>query len=351
MIRKYKQEDSESLWQSFAETFGNDAARSLKERWQWQYLANPYNIDGPQVYVLVNDGKVVGMHGAFAVPMVIRGDSYQGYILSDFFTLPDYRLGGIALVKRMQKLPGIGIGQPNPMSQALWSSLGCFHYYKSRKRTAFLRGSISSPKAFLRYGLKPVSLLNKYFIHHNVLSDQKQLYNVDTRWTIVNSIVGLESEIDSFWIDCEQRCDVTLKKDAQYLKWRYIDFPNRSYQIRVAIDDQGVLALIVFEVRHYQGRILETLYREEARETLKVIVQVSLREMMNSGATECYVLCNDKSRNSLSGAFWRSLGFWVKGRSRSVVGYHTLPSKVAGVLSDGGSWSYSLGDGERDLVS
>lgn len=346
MIRRYLASDASSLWPAYEQVFGSAAAESLQRRWQWQYICNPFNPGEPEIHVLVHGDEVVGMHAAFAVPMLINGVPHQGFFLGDLFTLPEFRLGSISLVREMQKLPGIGMGLPNKFSKRLWESLGCFQYFGARKLTALLSHSPFGNKPKIQKFIKPLAFTNRRWITSSIRRGGRAL-----SCDIESSVMGFESKIDEFWRSCETDLRISLRKNFEYLKWRYIDIPNRQYQFRLGVHKGGIVALVVFEIQESGGLLLETLCLRGHEKCLKGLIQTCLAEMLEAGVDKCSVLTNTQSHGSFGAKFWASLGFWVVGRLRTVVGYHKLPEGSAQALSNGSNWACSFGDGERDLVS
>ena len=267
MIRRYEATDAASLWPAYEEVFGREAARSLQVRWDWQYMLNPFNPGEPEVYVLVHDEKVVGMHAAFAVPLIIQGAHHQGFFLTDFFALPDFRLGGIGLVKTMQKIPGIGMGMPNALSRKLWDILGCYQYYQSRKRTVLLNECAYNHRPITKNLIKPIAMINSRWVK----AKSKRLFR-PIGATIENRLIGCESALDDFWQNCESDVQISLRKNANYLKWRYIDIPERDYQFRLCLRANRVVALVVYEIRGTSGIMHETLCLRGKESFLKMAI-------------------------------------------------------------------------------
>ena len=83
-----------------------------------------------------------------------------------------------------------------------------------------------------------------------------------------NEIKKLDASIDSFWTRARFRYPVTIRRNADYLNWRYMNHPLVSYRVFTVQENADVRALVVIRVEKPQGlsvaRIIDFIAEEDA---------------------------------------------------------------------------------------
>jgi len=227
-IRSYLEGDEHEILALFNEAF--KTTRSL-DHWYWKFRDNPYGYHRICVGVS-NDGGIVSQYAGNPVPFcsTIEGDTTPRYFLTvhagDTFTHPRVRR--------------IGLGKTGLLARTT------FYYYAK-----FLEGFV--PFAF-GFNTATIKKLGERFLGYS-FGDPVVLWRKDlstgpfkrSRFFErifsgfkVEEVLSVDDEWDDFFGRVCPAYEFLVKRDATYLKWRYLDCPDKDYRI-FAVRKKGIL--------------------------------------------------------------------------------------------------------------
>ena len=187
----------------FSISFGFD--RSVEE-WIWKYRNNPAGSYSTSAY----DGdELVSFVGGYGIEAFYCGNEVAVFQLGDLMTVPRYRNGYITLKNISTFVSAMGTRKKAPFSYGFHSGDA---RDSGRKRRTF-------------YSESPVGYLQKDFDRKN-----KQLFKAFSRYTL-NEEFSISSLINDCYRDQIKNKNFVLKKNEEYLHWRYLDHPENKYRL------------------------------------------------------------------------------------------------------------------------
>ncbi len=249
-------------------------------RWQYRSLTHPDRIS---MLVARERGRIVGVLGLIDVAFCARGGKVTAGWLANWMVAPAARESqvGLSLLRHMLAEPRelIGVLGITEMALRIYRALG-FTIRESIPRWV----RVVSEDALSTLIAEPPS---PYRVPPRMSSVSGQ-QRVST-WSEVHA-----QRWDELW---EQRLAPRLIgtwRDAEYLRWRYLEHPRFVYRLRVAEDAEGSLrGLAVYRIVEARGaegraaRIVELLGDEEAASALLVDV-IAAAERADAAFAEFY---------------------------------------------------------------
>lgn len=227
-IRSYMEGDEHEILALFNEVFKTD--RSL-DHWYWKFRDNPYG--SHKICVGISgEGEIVSQYAGYPVPFcsTIEDDTTPEYFLTvhigDTFTLP--------------KVRRIGLGKTGLIARTT------SHYVAK-----FLEGFV--PFGF-GFNTATVKKLGERYLGYR-FGDPVVLWRKDLSTGPfkrprlfarifsgfkVEEVLSVDDEWDDFFGRVCPAYEFLVKRDATYLKWRYLDCPDKNYRI-FAVRKKGAL--------------------------------------------------------------------------------------------------------------
>jgi GNAT superfamily N-acetyltransferase len=260
-VRRATLEDKERVFAFVRKAYAGRWQYKIPERWQWEYVNNPYleSADLPVWIAVTETGEVVGQTCALVEPLVLGGQERRVGWSVDTFLFPEYRGQGIGF--QLQKANDEG----NPIFMSLSMSA------QNRKIKAGLGSVAIDPvpgyRRLVRY--TPESLrqaaLSRYAKHGETVARLLQLTRLDhlaaaflnlrLRKTqpLSEDSSGIEfkpverfgEEADQLWAKLSHCFYAVVKRDAQYLNWKYVDQPHTDYARITAWKDGEICGYVI----------------------------------------------------------------------------------------------------------
>ena len=218
-IRSYVEGDEHEILSLFNEVFKTE--RRL-DHWYWKFRDNPYGSHRICVGVS-NDGGIVSQYAGHPIPFcsTIEDDTKPSCFLTvhagDTFTSPEVRR--------------IGLGKTGLLARTT------FYYYAK-----FLEGFV--PFAF-GFNTATIKKLGERYLGYR-FGDPVVLWTKDLSTDSfkrprffgrifsgfrVEEVCSVDDEWDDFFDRVCPSYEFLVKRDAVYLKWRYLDCPDKDYRI------------------------------------------------------------------------------------------------------------------------
>lgn len=251
-IRPYHPGDEKTIAELLAKAFPHwQNQKDPLEHYRWKYLDNPH---GSDIIVAESDGQVVGVLNNLHMTIKI-GDDLSGCVLSgDVVTHPDFRGMGIysklvAFDDKTQQGRIFGYSEStNPYILQ--------HYKKTPDRThfphpmsymlriddvdLFLRSKTTKIKIINSLGFKILKIVNG--IANSLMPQPASDQNV-----VIKQIHKFDERADTLWDKVKDGYNFIMKKDSQYLNWRYLDLRAGNYVVTQAESNGEVLGFAVLK--------------------------------------------------------------------------------------------------------
>ncbi len=250
-IDRFRYADRRAVESLFRRVFGHDAAEANRLRWEWQYVRNPMNRGrSPEIWVAREGPTVIGQFGTMPVRLQVAGGEIAASWGTDLLVAPERQRQGLGevLVRAWDHEAGatLAVGQ-SPSSARLfarlrWPDVGplpCL--VKPLTRRAFRQPSWPVPiNRFVSALTLPVVLTVSR--RRPLLAQVAPLRHFDASFT-------------SLWERLRARFDFAVRRDADYLNWKYVEPPHIRYSI-VALrrDDRTDGYAVYRHVRESRGR-------------------------------------------------------------------------------------------------
>ncbi|MFQ3545412.1 GNAT family N-acetyltransferase [Halobacillus rhizosphaerae] len=233
-VRFYLPGDEGKIRKLFKEVFRKNFSA---EHWNWKYQSAP-NRFNPFCVIYEDQGEILGHAALWVVDAYINGVSSKIGFRVDTMVSPKARGKGVykqLITKMMEKAQEEGIeylyGFPASGAKA-----GLIKHTNAQELGDALK---------FRLILRPFSLLSCF---HPKLSHVSRLHNIGNK---LGRIRKNADEPAPFTVEEVERCDsrfdklsehnrklshVVVKRDSNYLNWRYVNHPERTYRI-IALSD------------------------------------------------------------------------------------------------------------------
>jgi hypothetical protein len=242
LIRRYQPGDETSILRFFEESFHQQ--RTL-EHWQWKYRENPAGAE--HISLAFNGAQELVAHYA-AYPVFLQDGDQVGVIhqIGDTMTAPSIR--------------HIGRGQTSVLGRTAHHFFDSFCEGKVVFNYGFNVGNIQRfSERFLRsFRVDSVAYRTRDLVAHPMKSV--------SRWERLTHGYRLEllTETSAEWDDLFARVapsyECLVRRDAQYVRWRYLTRPDVRYAV-VSVRRRGKLVgWLVFLVRENRLTIGDALF-------------------------------------------------------------------------------------------
>lgn len=217
VIRTYKPGDEIAINEMFNEVFHQN--RSL-EHWYWKYRNNPYG-SHKIALALAPDGTLAAHYGGYPVKLVFcfdkRKQEFMAYQLGDKMTRKAFR--------------GVGFGRNALLALT-------FREFQKNFGTDSFFGYGFGTHHSLRFGLLFLDYVDVEPVPFRKVSVKELWQKVETSalrrvlaMRKVREVDAPDKQWDDFFSKVAPSYRFLTKRDAEYLKWRYVDRPDRRYLI------------------------------------------------------------------------------------------------------------------------
>jgi GNAT superfamily N-acetyltransferase len=304
------------LW---GEQFEDSALEERETLFRWLTEGNPFLDGRPPYYLLLHEGRVVGMHGHMPVRLSANGRIVEACLAHDDLLASVCRGKGLGKVM----LRGVTDQAPS-FAGSLWHNEPNRRLYQKSgwlevpDFTPFVK--IFDPAVFLetRLGAGFKARLAAPFVKAGLgIRDRLSLQSTSLPREIV-TLDRFDERFDDFFDSVATRLGFAVVRNAAYLNWKFVEKPFNAYVRHVAFDPGDRVAgysvsTTSVEEGMVTGLILDVLADPERPDVFSALVSRCLGELANEGASYVSILC---SHPVLSRSL-RALGF-IRARSPKV---------------------------------
>lgn len=240
-IRRFRRDDIPNIMELFSVSFGS----SESEEWfLWKYMRSPWSTVG---YVAFDKDRAVAFYGGLKLKFYYRGSILWAYQFCDVMTHPGYRgkfAGKRPVIVRLGEIfyaenkMDFAFGFPSPRHARLQSLL--------------LGGE----------GYRLINVYKRDYYKTNLLTRR---FNTREGWDCLQ-----EAGFERLLVNEKNDGSLAFAKNKDYLRWRYLERPFRSYSFLTVGSASHIRGAIVFKVEDGRMDILELFYGD-ARDILGIV--------------------------------------------------------------------------------
>ena len=237
------------------------------EYWQWRYYGNPEC--NTEVLVIEHQGRIIGMRPMSSFTFKVADKEIRATLFTNVITHPSFRRMGVfsSLIKEAAQL------SKNRGDKFIYT----FPNKKSFPAYMKIKGwnHIDSIPLYI----KPLRIYN--YLHRKVkksnfvnsLSALRKLeinppaIEVKECQLSISKLNRFDKQIDELWNNIHDKYTIILKRDSQYLNWRYIQRPDVDYIIFCAESRDKIKGYIVLKTDKlfgcWAGLVVDILSEDE----------------------------------------------------------------------------------------
>lgn len=348
IVRRRPEHDPE-LFALYAEVFGDGNLERSRKRYDWQYFDNPNTPeDGPVIWMAREGDTLLGQMATMPFPLWWGDREVSASAGNDYFVRKSAqgRGIGIALSNRWADEVDVALAlgltpSSYPLFRKIFTDVGPV--------PSFLKILDSTAVAKRKWGTLAGTLAGPVLGLGLALISRSPVRQADVE---VRPVAAFSDEYDDLWLRARASYASCVRRDARYLRWKYLACPFREYR--------------VLEARKAGALSGYAVVRDEGDESFKRGVLADLfcdtKDVATQDALLAAASANFAARglaraeaycfNHRLGAAFRRHGFRPGTTAvQYCVAYRGTPDGRGGpqtVLDDLGNWNLFLGDGDLD---
>jgi GNAT superfamily N-acetyltransferase len=335
----------DEMFRLYREVFGEAATKASRRRWDWQFRQNPEVAGaGPVVWMAKEGSRLLGQMATLKVRLWFGGREVRASWGNDYFVRLDAQGRGLGILLSNawsdHEDVALALGL-TPSSYPLFKKLGFkdvgpIPFYQkvldpaavARKRLGSLLGPLAAP--FLALGLR-------------LRMGAEPLPPKDVA---VSAATAFTAEYDALWERARGSYAMCVRRDAAYLRWKYLEIPHREYQIREARRGNQLVGYAVSREQDYHGLrlgwIVDVFTDTRDSGAKDALVCAVLESFRRSGVARAQAY----SMNAPFAADLRRHGFFPGQSAVQFCVKSGVDSQAA--FADLGDWNLMFGDGDLD---
>lgn len=255
IIRQATFEDKEKIFRFLWEAYGGLAFFKFPERWRWLFEDNPFdNHKGPCVWLALSNGKIVGQYCGMHVFFKLGSKIHPAVWGLDFIVHPDYRGGMIG-----------------------WRLLKTFlqnhHYFLGIWTTPVAEGLY-----FLCGAKVPVyaSVFEMKVKQEPTFLAEPNQNNIE-----IYQIFKFGREVNELWRSASSHYHGSVKRDAKYLNWKFMQQPHAYYRAFIAKTGKDTHGYVILRKARLPednvGLIADLFASPKDLHTIRALIHFSIR--------------------------------------------------------------------------
>ena len=234
-------------------------------RYEWLYCKNPEGKARVWVACEAGTGRIIGVSAAFPRRIHCGGRAVRGYVLGDFFIHPDFRSLGPALAlqrRTLEELSREGAGFvfdfPSTSMLAVYKRLqiepreSSIRFAKLLRADRQIRKRIPNEAAGRTLAVAANAALR--------LRDAN--LSPSGAWTIAEETALCGEEFTHAFRQWAPRMGICADRSADYLNWRFLQHPQRRYQILTARKDGRLCGYLIYHWAGEDAMVVDLLAEE-----------------------------------------------------------------------------------------
>lgn len=260
LVRRAQLEEEKTALITFLSTYLSKEAGEA--RFDWLYCKNPFGKARAWVVCDSETGKIIGLSAAFPRRVTSAGANVPGYVLGDFCIHPDYRSLGPALALQrttLEDLSSEGSGFvfdfPSNSMLAIYkrlrveTSATMIRYAKPLRANRQIRRRI--PNQLAARGLAAAANV--------ALRVRDAGLRRSSAWAIEEETKLCGEEFTRAAQQWSARIGTCPVRTADYLKWRFLQHPQRRYRLLTARKESELCGFLIYHLEGEDAVIVDLL--------------------------------------------------------------------------------------------
>jgi len=297
---------SEETIHLYNNCFAKNGSPKSEKKIRWQFLNSPIDKQYVDIAIDPNANAVAAIYAIFPVLFQINNENHLASQSLDTITDEDYRGQGLFInlakdvyEKASQDNVKLVYGFPNG------NSIGGF--------IKKLNWQVLDPVPFLikplhtGYFTKKINKLS-WFPNIKIAFESKidKSVNVQTKNEFPN-------DVNNVWEKFSKNILVSIKRNKEYLDWRYLQKPDENYKIAHAYTREGIyIGYIIYCVKEKHGGkiayIMEYIYDPKFALQAKSLMKFAINQIIREKADCILSWCMEHSENY---QHFKSTGFYT----------------------------------------
>ena len=251
-IDRYRPDDKRAVDALYRRVFGHDAAESSRLRWEWQYRRNPNSAgQDPEIWIAREGPAIVGQYATMPVKLSLAGREVRGSWGMDVMVAPERQRQGLGEVlfrmwdRNVGASLGLGLSDSSyRLFQKLrWPDVGpvpCFVKPLTRRALRVPNWPVGINRLISAVTLPIVKVVAR---NRPLAAEVRMIDRFDDSFT-------------RLWEELAPRFALSVRRDAAYLNWKYVNAPHVRYSIAaLRREDRNVGYAVYRHIHEPRGRV------------------------------------------------------------------------------------------------
>jgi len=254
-VREYTENDKKQVLDLCAEVFGADKVKGTERLLEWETTKRPFKSPGFIMYVLENDGQVIGNVWCFPMPFDTDNGVVYAYHFSSFMVSSRFRFHGLHLMKKIAELPHfVYITNPTESARKVYKGMGFSSWaYCSFSRTVSWKRKIAlESKQFAScYIVKTLADVLDKVLH---ITKNRSLIKASKHFTC-KEMKYVDEELKSFYEKFKAGFPNGIaQRSPEILRWRFLENPKNTFRLVMLYNLNGdVQGYAFFRIAPHDG--------------------------------------------------------------------------------------------------
>jgi hypothetical protein len=300
IIRRASIADKDAIWSFIKVAYGDFSKHILPKRWTWQYLENPYikkkNSDLP-IILAIKDDQIVGQACVTSVKLKLGNEIHCATWGTDYIVLPVCRGEGVG--KKLMQVEAahfhfmIGLWMPF-VTRKIAAQLGyktldpVYVYWRPvRLRRFFVNHYLMLKTKSKSASHRLVKISCRFFFVDRlipaIMNLLWRLRDLIERWTKKKNLCDIQEmdyfddRIDDLWNSTQGQYEIIVKRDKEFLNWRYSPNHQLTYRKFIATRDRQTKGYIVLRRSQPEelnvGKIVDLYASRDDQQTIEDLIR------------------------------------------------------------------------------
>lgn len=287
-----------NLWN---EQYDNEYIQKRKPLFKWITEKNPFLEGRPPYFLLLDNDKVVGMHGHMPLLFTCNGQKLLGAMAHDDLISKEYRgkglgkvmLNGTAMAYRTFA-GALWFNEPNYRLyvKSGWLDVPDLHsFVKIYNPEIFLENRITNK--FIR---KAAAIILKigFKLKNAVRNPEKN------KQITIKEIKRFDQSFDDLFDKTSASIGISVVRDSRYLNWRFIEKPFINYSRFAAYDlEQNLEGYMVVHAEsnnnQIRGKIIDFMVLSDRSDVFNALIKASCDRLIENDAEYIQIITSNVS--------------------------------------------------------
>ncbi len=279
-------------------------------RWAWEFELNPF-VRGEYlpIWIALDGDRIVGQSCALVEPLVMHGQEHRVGWGVDFHVLPESRGQGVGTRLQQANNAGNDIFMSLSMAQSAARIKANLGLQPLPPVPLFMKIVRHEPESVLRTLVErtklPGNVLRRTGVHRlgAHLLTARAAHHAREWFTLpagveISPVERFGPETDALWARVSPKFAALIRRDAEYLNWKFVEQPHVEHQRVLARRAEQVCGYIIFRRAHpperNAGLILDIFADPADVTSVQALLRFATQTLQAQGVT--YILAASSVR-------------------------------------------------------